>query len=88
MWKCSFCGKRKDQVVKLMVKARTDYAVCNECARVVIDTVEDERTSPRRPLEQGPESSPGAALEKQAPLGRQGGQTTASIGRCFHRPQA
>ena len=71
MWKCSFCGKRQGQVVKLMVKARTDYAVCNECAQVVIDMVEDEQTSPRRPREQGPEPSGGAALEKQAPLGRE-----------------
>ena len=64
MWKCSFCGKRQDQVVKLMVKARTDHAVCNECAQVVIDMVEDERTSPRRPREQGSVPSPGAAPEK------------------------
>lgn len=39
--KCSFCGKEQSQVAQL-VRGPNNVAVCNECAQVVLDTVEDE----------------------------------------------
>jgi len=41
-FKCSFCGKEQYQVTKL-VTGPNDVAVCNECAQLVLDMVEDER---------------------------------------------
>lgn len=41
---CSFCGKQKDQVGKLIVSE--DVAICNECVRLCQDLLKDDSVSP------------------------------------------
>lgn len=43
MTPCSFCGKRQNEVIKLVVNGPGTAAFCNECAQVCLDMVEDEQ---------------------------------------------
>jgi ATP-dependent protease Clp ATPase subunit len=40
---CSYCGKSKSEVAKLAVNGPGTAAFCNECAKLVLDAVEDEK---------------------------------------------
>jgi ATP-dependent Clp protease ATP-binding subunit ClpX len=51
--RCSFCGKRQDQVSKLVASgAKPGVFICDECARLVVEIAEEKLDKPP-PAERG-----------------------------------
>ena len=56
-YRCSFCGKRQDQVQKLIAGPREVF-ICNECIRLCNEILDDEGLPPLATSRELPPSKP------------------------------
>jgi ATP-dependent protease Clp ATPase subunit len=47
--RCSFCGKRQDQVTKLIAGPTLNIMICNECIVLCKEIIDEEFTGTPRP---------------------------------------
>jgi ATP-dependent Clp protease ATP-binding subunit ClpX len=48
-YRCSFCGKRQDQVRKLIAGPTLDIMICDECVSLCKEIVDEEFSGTARP---------------------------------------
>ena len=48
-YRCSFCGKRQDQVRKLIAGPTLDIMICDECVSLCKEIVDEEFSGTPRP---------------------------------------
>jgi hypothetical protein len=48
-YRCSFCGKRQDQVRKLIAGPTLNIMICDQCVALCSEIVHDEFLGPPRP---------------------------------------
>ena len=48
-YRCSFCGKRQDQVSKLIAGPTLNIMICDECVALCKQIIDEEFSETRRP---------------------------------------